>query len=62
LVPDLAADPPAGTLDGGRLIALKWHQLRRRREDPVFARDNLTAALAAGAAIEIDLVATADDE
>lgn len=39
---------------------LKWHQLRRRRSDPAFLRANLTAALAIGAACEVDLVATAD--
>jgi glycerophosphoryl diester phosphodiesterase len=39
---------------------LKWHQLRRRRSDPVFLRANLEAALASGAACEVDLVATAD--
>lgn len=44
----------------GRSLRLKWHQLRRRRADPVFLRANLEAALAAGAACEVDLVATAD--
>jgi glycerophosphoryl diester phosphodiesterase len=39
---------------------LKWHQLRRRRGDPAFLRGNLELALAAGAACEVDLVATAD--
>jgi glycerophosphoryl diester phosphodiesterase len=54
---------PAVALEaGGRLIALKWHQLRRRRQDPAFARDNLAAALAAGATVEVDLVATADGD
>jgi glycerophosphoryl diester phosphodiesterase len=39
---------------------LKWHQLRRRASDPVFQRANLEAGLVAGAALEVDLVATAD--
>ena len=41
---------------------LKWHMLRRRRSDPPFLRANLAAGLAAGAALEVDLVATADDD
>jgi glycerophosphoryl diester phosphodiesterase len=44
------------------LITLKWHQLRRRRQDPAFARVNLGAALAVGATVEVDLVATADGD
>ena len=43
-----------------RAPRLKWHQLRRRRSDPVFLRANLEAALQTGAACEVDLVATAD--
>lgn len=39
---------------------LKWHQLRRRRSDPVFLRANLDAALASRAACEVDLVLTGD--
>lgn len=39
---------------------LKWHQLRRHRSDPVFLRANLEAALAGGAACEVDLVLTGD--
>jgi glycerophosphoryl diester phosphodiesterase len=63
LPPDLPAAAPAVALEaGGRLITLKWHQLRRRRQDPAFARDNLAAALAAGATVEVDLVATADGD
>jgi hypothetical protein len=63
LLPDPAADPPAIALEAvGRRIALKWHKLRRRREDPAFSRANLAAALAAGAAAEVDLVATADGD
>jgi glycerophosphoryl diester phosphodiesterase len=63
LPPDLAAAAPAIALEaGGRLIALKWHKLRRRREDPAFARANLETALAAGATVEVDLVASADGD
>ena len=63
LSPEPAAGEPAIALAAGeRLVALKWHQLRRRREDPVFARANLKAGLAAGAALEVDLVATADGD
>ena len=63
LLPDLASDSPAVALEaGGRPITLKWHQLRRRREDPAFARANLEAGLAAGAVLEVDLVATADGD
>jgi glycerophosphoryl diester phosphodiesterase len=39
---------------------LKWHMLRRKRDDPPFLRANLIAGLDAGAALEVDLVATAD--
>jgi glycerophosphoryl diester phosphodiesterase len=39
---------------------LKWHQLKQRRSDAPFVRANLEAGLAAGAALEVDLVATAD--
>ncbi len=39
---------------------LKWHMLRRRRGDPPHLRANLAAGLAAGAALEVDLVPTAD--
>jgi glycerophosphoryl diester phosphodiesterase len=53
---------PSRSRRGGRLISLKWHQLRRRREDPAFARANLEAGLAAGAVLEVDLVATADGD
>jgi glycerophosphoryl diester phosphodiesterase len=63
LPPDLPGAAPAVALEtGGRLITLKWHQLRRRRQDPAFARVNLAAALAAGATVEVDLVATADGD
>jgi len=39
---------------------LKWHMLRRRRSDAPFLRENLVAALHAGAACEVDLNFTAD--
>ncbi|MDF1586693.1 glycerophosphodiester phosphodiesterase [Marinimicrococcus flavescens] len=39
---------------------LKWHKLRRRMADAPFRRDRLAEGLAAGAAIEVDLVASAD--
>jgi glycerophosphoryl diester phosphodiesterase len=63
LPPDLPAGAPAVALEAAeRLITLKWHQLRRRRQDPAFARGNLADALAAGATVEVDLVATADGD
>jgi glycerophosphoryl diester phosphodiesterase len=43
-----------------RLPRVKWHMLRRRKSDPPFLRDNLAAALAAGAACEVDIRFTAD--
>jgi hypothetical protein len=39
---------------------LKWHMLRRRKSDAPFLRENLVAALRAGAACEVDLAFTAD--
>jgi glycerophosphoryl diester phosphodiesterase len=39
----------------GRTVRLKWHKLRRRPDDPPFARANLGAGLAAGASLEVDL-------
>jgi len=39
----------------GRTVWLKWRKLRRRREDPPYARENLLAGLAAGASLEVDL-------
>jgi glycerophosphoryl diester phosphodiesterase len=39
---------------------LKWHMVRRRRDDPAFLRRNLVAGLDSGAALEVDLVLTAD--
>jgi glycerophosphoryl diester phosphodiesterase len=41
---------------------LKWHKLRRRRSDAPFLRENLVAGLAAGAALEVDVVVTADGQ
>jgi glycerophosphoryl diester phosphodiesterase len=41
---------------------LKWHKLRQRRDDPPFLRANLAAGLACGAAMEVDLSATADGD
>jgi glycerophosphoryl diester phosphodiesterase len=39
---------------------LKWHMLRRRKSDAPFLRENLVAALRAGAACEVDLQFTVD--
>jgi len=39
---------------------LKWHKLRRKRSDAPFLRQNLAAGLNLGAALEVDLVVTAD--
>ena len=39
---------------------LKWHKLKRKRSDAPFLRQNLAAGLTAGAALEVDLVVTAD--
>jgi glycerophosphoryl diester phosphodiesterase len=44
----------------GKRPRLKWHMLRRKRDDPPFLRSNLVAGLEAGAALEVDLVLTAD--
>ena len=41
---------------------LKWHMLRRKSSDPAFLRENLRAALLAGAACEVDIVLTKDGE
>jgi glycerophosphoryl diester phosphodiesterase len=41
-------------------MRLKWHMLRRRKTDPPFLRENLTAALASGAACEVDVRWTSD--
>jgi glycerophosphoryl diester phosphodiesterase len=62
LLPELAAAPAIALAAGERRIALKWHKLRRRREDPAFSRANLETALAEGAAVEVDLVASADGD
>lgn len=42
------------------VLRLKRHKLRRRKSDPPFLRENLAAALADGAACEVDIVFTAD--
>ena len=39
----------------GHEIALKWHRLRRRREDPVFTKRRLGEGLELGASMEVDL-------
>ena len=39
----------------GHAIALKWHRLRRRREDPVFTSLRLVEGLELGASMEVDL-------
>src|SRR5690242_19486451 len=41
-------------------IALKWHRLRRRREDPVFTGKRLEEGLALGASMEVDVRVHAD--
>ena len=57
------ATGPAVALEAGRRrITLKWHCLRRRSADEAFSRANLAAGLAAGAVLEVDLVATADGD
>lgn len=45
---------------GSRRVALKWHQLRRRRSDPLFGIEVLKRGLALGASMEIDLRVTGD--
>ncbi len=42
------------------LPRIKWHMLRRRKSDAPFLRENLVAALRAGAACEVDLQFTID--
>ncbi len=67
--PDLLhpTGPPKGSRsnglairDGDRDIRLKWHKLRRHADDPPFHRPNLMAGLAAGAAMEVDILLLAD--
>ena len=43
-----------------RVPRLKWHMLRRRKSDPPFLRENLVAALRAGAACEVDVQLSRD--
>jgi len=45
-----------------RLHVAGGHARNPRREDPAFSRVNLETALAAGAAVEVDLVASADGD
>lgn len=56
-----APAPPVALSVGARRVALKWHKLRCRADDPDFARAGLALGLRLGAALEVDLVATADD-
>ena len=58
MAPDAAG---VAIADRGRRVLLKWHKLRRRRDDPPFALANLGIGLAAGAALEIDVQRLADD-
>ena len=46
---------------GGRRVLLKWHKLCQRAEDTPFSMANLRAGLAAGASLEVDIQALADD-
>lgn len=39
----------------GKHVLLKWHQLRRRSDDPLFSSTNLAQGLRLGASMEIDL-------
>src|SRR5438128_2497259 len=39
----------------GHEISLKWHRLRRRREDPVFTGMRLEEGLELGASMKVDL-------
>ncbi len=45
-----------------KIPRLKWHMLRRQWDHPPFLRSNLVAGLEAAAALEVDLVATADGQ
>lgn len=45
---------------GSRSIALKWHKLRRRKDDIPFSHANLIAGLKLGASMEVDLQLTSD--
>ena len=44
----------------GKLVRLKWHQLRRSRRDRVFSSEVLAAGLQLGASMELDLRVRAD--
>lgn len=57
----MMADPDGTAIvHDGRSVALKWHQLRRRRSDPLFGIAALKQGLRLGASMEIDLRITAD--
>lgn len=59
----MTAPEHARVISGARAVVaprLKWHMLRRRKSDACFLRENLLAALQAGAACEVDLQFTAD--
>lgn len=45
---------------GGRRLWLKWHELRRKGDDPAHQRANLEAGLAEGASLEVDITLTRD--
>jgi hypothetical protein len=44
----------------GSLVRLKWHNLRRRADEPGGLRTNLEAGLKSGAVIEVDIRLTRD--
>lgn len=44
----------------GRTVWLKWHQLRRHRDDPAHDRVNLALGVERGASLEVDILATRD--
>jgi glycerophosphoryl diester phosphodiesterase len=46
--------------DGGHRTRLKWHQLRRSRQDRLFSTDVLAEGLRLGASMELDLSVRAD--
>ena len=61
--PTAEANGPTVALEAdGRRVILKWHCLRRQSADQAFSRANLKTALAAGAVVEVDLVATSDGD
>ena len=54
-MPPSTADLPTDLIHDGRPVRLKWHKLKLAAGDPPFARRNLTAGLAAGASLEVDI-------